>query len=135
MSGVKYYDINGRRRKTSLAQAARLTKTEAQVERERFVATTNEDAAERLARRRPTMIGAFLVGTYLPFKRRRWKLSTAVTTEDRIRRHILDEIGDHPIGNLDRNALQELLDRKAELLGTSVIDHLRFDLRAIFEMA
>jgi integrase len=81
------------------------------------------------------MLGEFLVGTYLPFKRRRWKLSTAVTTEDRIRRHILSEIGDHPIDKLDRNALQELLDRKAESLGSSVIDHLRFDLRALFEMA
>ena len=44
-------------------------------------------------------------------------------------------MGDHPIDKLDRNALQELLDRNAESCGSSIIDHLRFDLRAIFEMA
>ena len=132
---VKYYNINGRRRQTTLGQAARMTKAEAQVERERFMATINEDAAERLAPRDPPMLGEFIVGTYLPFKRRRWKLSTAVTTEDRIRRHIVKEIGDQSIDKLDRSALQELLDRKAESLGSSVIDHLRFDLRSIFEMA
>jgi hypothetical protein len=99
---VKYYDNDGRRRQTTLGQAARMTKAEAQVERERFMATINEDAAERLARRDPPMLGEFIVGTYLPFKRRRWKLSTAVTTEDRIRRHIVNEIGDQSIDKLDR---------------------------------
>ena len=91
------------------------------------MATINEDAAEPTARPDPPMLGEFIVGTYLPFKRRRWKLSTAVTTEDRIRRHVVQEIGDRPIDQLDRNALQELLDRKAELLVSSVVDHLRFD--------
>ena len=68
----------------------------------------------RCARRDPSTLGEFIVGTYLPFKRRRWKLSTAVTTEDRVKRHIIEEIGDRTIDSLDRDALQELLDRKAE---------------------
>ncbi len=132
---VKYYDKDGRRRQTTLGQAARLTKTEAQVERERFMATVNGDAAEQLSRRDPPTLGEFIVGTYLPFKRRRWKVSTVVTTEDRIKRHIIEEIGDLPIISLDRDALQELLGRKADLLVASVVDHLRFDLRAILEIA
>ena len=132
---VKYYDQNGRRRQTTLGQTARMTKAEAQVKRERFMATIKEDVAEPMARHDPPMLGEFLVGTYLPFKRRRWKLSTAVTTEDRMRRHIVNEIGDQSIDKLDRSALQELLDRKAQLLSWCVIDHLCFDLRAIFEMA
>lgn len=45
---VKYYDINGRRRQTTIGPAAQMTKAEAQVERERFMATINEDAAEQL---------------------------------------------------------------------------------------
>ena len=132
---VKYYDKNGRRRQITLGQAARLTKAEAQVGRERFMATINQDAAKDTSRQDPPTLGEFVVGTYLPFKRRRWKLSTAATTEDRVKRHIIEEIGDRPIDSLDRDALQELLDRKAGQLVTSVVDHLRFDLRAIFEMA
>ena len=132
---VKYYDKNGRRRQTTLGQAARMTKAEAQVERERFMATINEDAPEEVCRRDPSTLSEFIDGTYLPFKRRRWKLSTAVTTEDRVKRHIIEEIGDRTINSLDRDALQELLDRKAGQLVASVVDHLRFDLRAIFEMA
>ena len=59
---VKYYDMDGRRRQTTLGQAARMTKAEAQVERERFMATINEDAAERLSRRDPPMLGEFIAG-------------------------------------------------------------------------
>jgi len=132
---VKYYDNNGRRRQTTLGQAARLTKAEAQVHRERFMATINEGAAEDLSRRDPQTLGEFIVSTYLPFKRRRWKLSTTVTTEDRVKRHIIEEIGDRPVDSFDRDSLQELLDRKANRHVASVVDHLRFDLRAIFEMA
>jgi integrase len=132
---VKYYDGKGRRRQTTLGQAARMTKTEAEAKRVHHMATINGDAAVEMSRRDPLTLGEFIVGTYLPFKRRRWKLSTAITTEDRIKRHIIKEIGDKPIKSLDRDAFQELLDRKSGQLVASVIDHLRFDLRSILELA
>ena len=95
----------------------------AEAKRVHHMATINGDAAVEMSRRDPPTLGDFIVGTYLSFKRRRWKLSTAVTTEDRIKRHIIKEIGDKPIKSLDRDALQELLDRKSghSLRASSII--------------
>ena len=64
------------------------------------------------------------------------KFSTARTNEERIRYHILSELGNRSVGSFRREELQDMLDFKARRgLSHSVVNHLRWDLRQIFELA
>src|SRR5207245_378604 len=73
---------------------------------------------------------------YLPFYRRKWKSSTAACNSDRLRHHLTCEFEGRTLRSFTRNELQDYLDRKAaDGLSFSTIDHLRWDLRQIFEMA
>jgi integrase len=82
------------------------------------------------------MLSEFINATYLPFHRGKWKKSTQGTSENRIQHHIVKGIGGTAIKDLSLTSLQEFLDRKAEQgLSFSVVDHLRWDLTSIFEMA
>ena len=74
--------------------------------------------------------------TYLPVCRRKWKLSTASTTGDRIRKHIIADLGTLAMPSITRDLLQQYLEQKAAAgVSFSVVDHLRWDLRAIFRLA
>jgi integrase len=82
--------------------------------------------------------GPFVRQVYLPFYRRKWKVSTTDTNEDRVGHHLLAEYEERPLGSFSkgRDELQDLLDRKAKAGGSySVVAHLRWDLRQIFRMA
>jgi integrase len=59
----------------------------------------------------------------------------AGTSENRIRHHIIKDIGDNAMRDFTLISLQSFLDGKADALSFSVVDHLRWDLSAIFEMA
>src|SRR6185503_940890 len=73
---------------------------------------------------------------YLPYCRRKWKDSTAETTEDRIQYHIVRDLGKLAIRDITRDMLQRYLERKTkDGLSHSVVHHLRWDLRAIFRFA
>jgi integrase len=68
--------------------------------------------------------------------RRKWKASTAQTTEDRIDHHILKELGNKPLSSFTRTVLQDFLDAKAAAgLSHSTLGHLRWDLQLLFRMA
>jgi hypothetical protein len=85
---------------------------------------------------RPRLLSEFINTTYLPFHRGKWKKSTQGTSENRIQHHIVKGIGATAIKDFSLTSLQEFLDRKAEQgLSFSVVDHLRWDLTSIFEMA
>lgn len=91
-----------------------------------------------LAERRASIdvtFGAFMASVYLPFCQRKWKASTAMTEINRIEVHLVREIGEEPLRSITREEMQKLLDSKAKEVGRSVVDHLRFRLRAIFELA
>ncbi|MCH7986148.1 MAG: tyrosine-type recombinase/integrase [Acidobacteria bacterium] len=80
--------------------------------------------------------GEFLQQTYLPFYRRKWKCSTAMTNQDRIRYHLVSEFRERRLGSLTRDELQSFLDQRAEAgLSFSTVDHLRWDLKQVFNMA
>jgi hypothetical protein len=73
---------------------------------------------------------------YLPFYRRKWKDSTTGTNEDRIGHHVLSQFASRTLGSFSRDDLQRFLDEKAAAgLSFSTVDHLRWDLLQIFEMA
>jgi integrase len=80
--------------------------------------------------------GTFVRQVYLPFYRRKWKVSTTGSNEDRVGRHLVRVFDGRPLQSFNRDELQVFLDKKA-LLGFSysVVAHLRWDMRQIFRMA
>lgn len=82
-----------------------------------------------------TAFGDFVEGIFFGFKSRRWKASTREENCQRIRFHLISAYEDRELGSFRRDELQDLLDAKATTLSFSVVDHLKFDLRSIFDMA
>jgi integrase len=79
--------------------------------------------------------GDFLEGVALPFYRSKWKPSTASTSDNRIRHHLLAEFAEDKLTALGLKRLQAFLSSKATTFSRSIVAHLRWDLRAIFKLA
>ena len=79
--------------------------------------------------------GVYLQEIFLPGVRRKWKESTRVTTEPRMAYHLLPALGDRLLQQITREQMQVFLDQKALTASRSIVDHLRWDLNAIFKMA
>lgn len=123
----------GHRRNKILGDASEMTKSRANRKLAEIVAPIN---AQQEDRSEDWKFGDFVNQVYLPFYRRKWKGSTAACNSDRLRRHLTSEFEGHTLRSFTRNELQDLLDRKAaDGLSFSTVDHLRWDLRQIFEMA
>jgi integrase len=58
-----------------------------------------------------------------------------MTNEDRLAHHLTSEFSARPLGSFGRDELQSFLDWKGTALSFSVVDHLRWDLKQIFDMA
>lgn len=127
---LKYRDLQGVRRTHTLEAS---NKTEARTEAATFIASVNR---EREARQCGDMtLGAYAEQIYIPFGRRKWKASTASTTEQRLHKHVIaGELAQILVSRLDRKNMQAFLDSRA-LLSRSVVNHLRFDLQAICRLA
>jgi hypothetical protein len=83
-----------------------------------------------------TAWGEFVNHTNLPFYNRKWKYSTKMTNEERLRVHLIPMYGQRTLGSFNRDELQDLLDAKAQAgLSYSVVAHLRWDLRQVFRAA
>ncbi len=79
---------------------------------------------------------SFVNGEYIPSRSLIWKRSTESTTVDLIERHILPRIGERLLTTITRRELQDLLTELAAAgLSASVVNHVRFQLKAIFELA
>ena len=84
----------------------------------------------------PTNFKTYVQSVYLPQRRKKWKDSTDQTTTERIVTYILPEFEDRELRDLTRDRLQQFLDEMAKAgLSKSVVDHLRWDLNAVFKMA
>jgi integrase len=80
----------------------------------------------------------FVNSVYLPFYRRKWKLSTVMTNEQRVKQHLIPEFSQRHLADFakSREELQAFLETKAALgLSFSIVDHLRWDLKQIFNLA
>jgi integrase len=132
---VLYYDDRGERRYSTLGWASEMNKGVADEKRQEFMRGIN--GGERtLGPTRPTTVKEFLEEVYLPFYRGKWKESTAGTSENRIQHHIVRELGGQRLEDLALVSLQKFLDRKAEAgLSHSIVDHLRWDITSMLEMA
>jgi len=78
---------------------------------------------------------SFVSRVYLPVYTGRWKHSTASTETDRINQQLLPALGDCGIRELTREQMQSFLNAKAKVASRSTVDHLRFRLRSILELA
>lgn len=78
----------------------------------------------------------FIEDTYLDVKTRKWKASTRGTTEQLIRDYITAPFGKQLLHSITRKELQAQLDRLAkDGKSESVVDHVHWQLAAIFRMA
>jgi len=125
---------DGSRRGKTLGKCADMTKSDALSALSDLLKSVNVEAAKPIERRW-TLI-ELIDEAYLPYCRRKWKASTAETTEDRVQFHIVKDLGKLEIRHITRDLLQRYLERKTKAkLSYSVVHHLRWDLRAIFRFA
>jgi integrase len=113
-----------------------MTKTDANTKRDEFMHTVNGSDEPEVGGIRPVLLREFIAQKYLPFQRGKWKKSTQGTSENRIMHHVVKGLGDTALKDFSLTSLQAFLESKAEAgLSFSVVDHLRWDLSAILEMA
>ena len=123
--------VDGKREARVLGAIKDMTKGQA---RERVARIVAEENAKREADR-TWKFGEFVELVFLPYYSRRWKHSTRENNVSRIMFHLVTAFRDRELSSFKRDELQDLLDSKAKDLSFSVVAHLRFDLRQIFDMA
>lgn len=123
----------GRPRSKELGLCSKMGRADAETLLSAILQPINEGAG---CPHRPVFtFSKFLEAVYLPVFREKWKASTAETEESRLRVHLMKTIGDELMTKIDRERLQNVLNKKARTVGRSVLDHLRFRLRSIFALA
>ncbi|MEO8369121.1 MAG: hypothetical protein ABI806_07980 [Candidatus Solibacter sp.] len=131
---VQYYDAEGHHRYHTLGRQCDLTKGQAEKNQVAFMREV-DGGDEQPDRVRPVLVREFVNQVYLPFQRGKWKGSTKGTSENRIQFHIVKELGNSQLESFTPTGLQAYLERKAVTHGFSVVDHLRWDLTSIGDLA
>lgn len=131
---VQYYDAEGHHRYHTLGRMSDMTKSQAQEGQVAFMRTINGGECQT-QEIRPVLISEFVNQVYLPFQRGKWKDSTKGTSENRIKAHIIADLGNCQLESLTLTGLQAYLDKKAEVYSFSMVDHLRWDLSSICQVA
>ena len=93
------------------------------------------EAEAKQSQNRAWTFGEFVEEVYFPYYSRKWKASTRVNNMNRVRIHLVDNLGKMVLGAFRRDDLQDVLDDKAKNLSFSTVDHLRWDLKQIFDLA
>jgi integrase len=141
---AQFRDLEGKKRHISLGPATgpnKVSKNDAELKLKEILEPINAGITGAASPR--TTFGLFVRQVFLPFKKRKWKEdSTAKENEDRINNHLVAVFNNRPLGSITEEELQDFLDRKADPddpvngdYSYSVVDHLRWDLNAIFERA
>ena len=121
---------DGKRVAKVLGSVKEMTKGQA---REKVAKIVAEENAKRESDR-VWKFGEFVELIYLPYYTRKWKQSTRQENFQRINNHLVGAFGERELSAFRRDELQDLLDQKSSL-SFSVVDHLRWDMNQIFEMA
>ncbi len=127
------YRDGGTRRYVTLGSYAEMSKSQAEQKRDEILSEVN--ARNSLSRDSEITFGAFVEAIALPFLRSKWKRSTAATTENRVKHHLLAEFANVKMRDLRLKDLQAFLNNKHAVLSRSVVAHLRWDLHQIFKVA
>ena len=128
---IGHWYSDGKRKSLIVGSVKDMTKGKAREEVAKIVAAQRAE----LEIKRHWRFGDFINEIYLPFYRRKWKLSTRGSNENRIEIHLVERFHDRDITGFARDELQDLLDLKASKFSFSTVDHLRWDLKQIFDMA
>src|SRR5258708_2795391 len=131
---VQFYDVDGHHRYHTVGRMADFTKNQAVEEQGKFMRTINGGEGEP-QKVRPGLVSAFVNQVYLPFFRQKWKGSTKSTSENRIQFHIVGDLGNRPLESFTPTGLQVYLESKAATHGFSTVDHLRWVLTSIGDLA
>jgi integrase len=125
--------VDGKRVSKTLGLVKDMTKGQARATVARIVA---EENAKQQANK-VWKFGEFVEKIYFPYYSRKWKRSTRENNVNRISFHLVSAFWDRELSAFRRDELQDLLDLKAkgDGLSFSVVDHLRWDINQIFEMA
>lgn len=123
----------GQSRKSRVIGLVRdMTKSEARAVVDGIVAEANAKSEQE----RVWTFDAFVTEVYFPYYSRKWKASTRVTNMNRVSIHLVEGLGDLTLASFRRDQLQDVLDAKTEAgLSFSTVDHLRWDLKQIFDIA
>lgn len=121
---------NGRGRTQWLGTVREMTRAAAQAAGNAIIEPLNAGKPQRAA---GVTVEAYVRDEYLAS--RDWKLSTEGTTTDIIERYILKPIGKRLLAEVTRAELQGLLNDIIGRAGKSIIDRVRFQLRAIYKLA
>lgn len=124
---------DGHRRKRTFGRTSQMTKAQVRTELDAILAPINSrDSAPSAS----VLFGEFVMNSYLPFYRRKWKRSSTMTNEARLRCYIMPGFSERSLGSFTRDELQGFIDEKVVAgLSFSTVAHLRWDLRQIFRMA
>lgn len=130
---VAFWWEDGARRCKTLGRQSQMTRADAEVVLSAILREINTGVAHTA--RTVYSFELFVGDVYLPYGRRSWKESTAGTSEQIIKSHLVPELGKFLLPAIRREELQDLLDRKALDLSSSVVSHLRWFLNGIFKLA
>ena len=123
----------GVRRNWALGPVSSMTKSQARAALDKILASVN---AQQEQTPEQVTFGQFVGNVYYPVFKGKWKRSTAANNISRVDTHLVRPFGDRPLASLKREELQRLLDQKTqEGLSFSMVDHLRWDLKQIFDLA
>ncbi len=125
---------DGKRKSRVLGFVKDMTKSKAREEVAKIVA---EENAKRQDAGRVWHFGDFVEQVFFPYYSRKWKASTRGSTMNRISIHLVADLKDRKLAGFKRDELQDLLNQKVEEEGLSfsTVDHLRWDLKQVFDMA
>ncbi|MGA3240423.1 MAG: tyrosine-type recombinase/integrase [Bryobacteraceae bacterium] len=126
------WTVDGKRGSQVVGLIKDMTKTEA---REKVAKIVTEERAKGETCQ-AWKLGEFVEKVYFPYYSRKWKDSTRENNINRVNVHLVKTFKDRELRSFRRDELQDLLDLKASVpLSFSVVDHLRWDLKQIFDMA
>jgi hypothetical protein len=109
-----------------------MSKSDARAEVDRIVREVNAKRQQN----RIWRFGEFVAEVYFPYYSRKWKQSTRENNVNRVSVHLVGRFGPRELSGFHRDELQDLLDGKAHAgLSFSVVAHLRWDLKQVFDMA
>lgn len=130
---VLLYREGSSKRYRTLGSVSEMSKSEAQAERAKIMREVNEKS--NLTSSAMTF-GKFVEDIALPFLRPKWKLSTATTTENAIKNHLVSAFKDDLLSELSMTRLQAFLQGKADAgCSESIIAHCRWTLGSIMRLA
>jgi integrase len=125
---VGFWRQDGKQVSKVLGLCSEMTKTAAR----EAVAELAKDAKRSASN---TTFGNFVRDVYLFFYTRKWKKSTHSKNLNRVDVHLLREFAECELSIFRRDSLQDFLDRKGKTYSYSVVNHLKWDLKSIFDMA